>query len=129
MPRFYTCRSCGYENPSLWEKVADGLIAAGFTIPGIEENVTDLGGCLGCGVELQVSRDRETIDVYRKYQPQQYVDMMNDYNIKRKELRIQLMNKKITWRQFSDGLEDLIIRNRAKESDYRDKKEVEPKLS
>lgn len=57
MPRFYTCRSCGYENPSLWEKVADELIAAGFTIPGIEENVTDLGACLGCGVELQVSRD------------------------------------------------------------------------
>lgn len=57
MPRFYTCRSCGYENPSLWEKVADELIAAGFTIPGIEENVTDLGECLGCGVELQVSRD------------------------------------------------------------------------
>ena len=57
MPRFYTCRSCGYENPSLWEKVADGLTAAGFTIPGIEENVTDLGECLGCGVELQVSRD------------------------------------------------------------------------
>lgn len=57
MPRFYTCRSCGYENPSLWEKVAGELIAAGFTIPGIEENVTDLGACLGCGVELQVSRD------------------------------------------------------------------------
>jgi hypothetical protein len=45
---------------------------------------------------------------------------MNDYNIKRKELRVQLMNKKITWRQFSDGLEDLIIRNRAKESEYRE---------
>jgi hypothetical protein len=79
--------------------------------------------------ELQTVRDKETMDIYKKYQPQPYVDLMNDYNIKRKELRIQLMNKKITWRQFSDGLEDLIIRNRSKESDYRDKKEVEPRVS
>jgi hypothetical protein len=78
---------------------------------------------------LQTTRDKETMDVYKKYQPQPYVDLMNDYNIKRKELRIQLMNKKITWRQFSDSLEDLIIRNRSKESDYRDKKEVEPRVS
>ena len=79
--------------------------------------------------ELQTTRDRETIDVYKKYQPQPYVDMMNDYNIKRKELRVQLMNKKITWRQFSDGLEDLIIRNRAKESDYREKTVTEGLVS
>lgn len=79
--------------------------------------------------ELQTTRDLETIDIYKKYQPQPYVDLMNDYNIKRKELRVQLMNKKITWRQFSDGLEDLIIRNRSKENEYREKKEVEPKIS
>ena len=79
--------------------------------------------------ELQTTRDLETIDIYKKYQPHPYVDLMNDYNIKRKELRVQLMNKKITWRQFSDGLEDLIIRNRSKESEYREKQEVEPKLS
>ena len=78
---------------------------------------------------LQTTRDVETIDVYKKFQPQPYVDLMNDYNIKRKELRVQLMNKKITWRQFSDSLEDLIIRNRSKESEYREKKEVEPKIS
>jgi hypothetical protein len=55
--------------------------------------------------------------------------MMVDYNDKRKVLRIQLMSKKITWREFSDGLEDLIIKNRAKESDYREKRIVEPELS
>lgn len=57
MGRFTTCRSCGYENPTLWEKVGEDLINAGFTIPSIEENITDLGACLGCGVELQVSKD------------------------------------------------------------------------
>jgi hypothetical protein len=57
MPRFTTCRSCGFENPTIWEKVAEDLVAAGFSIPSIEENVTDLGECLGCGVELQVSKD------------------------------------------------------------------------
>jgi len=79
--------------------------------------------------ELQVVRDAETIDVYKKFQPPQYVQMMADYNNKRKDLRIQLMNKKITWRQFSDGLEDLIIKNRAKESEYRDKKVIEPEVT
>jgi len=79
--------------------------------------------------ELQVGRDKETIDVYKKFQPPQYIQMMSDYNNKRKDLRIQLTNKKITWRQFSDGLEDLIIKNRAKESEYRDKKDVRPELS
>lgn len=57
MPRFNTCRACGYENPTMWEKVGADLIEAGFTIPSIEEHITDLGSCLGCGVELQVSRD------------------------------------------------------------------------
>ena len=79
--------------------------------------------------ELQVGRDTETIDVYKKFQPPQYVQMMADYNNKRKDLRIQLMNKKITWRHFSDGLEDLIIKNRAKESEYRDKKAIEPEVT
>jgi hypothetical protein len=79
--------------------------------------------------ELQIGRDAETIDVYKKFQPPQYVQMMADYNKKRKDLRIQLINKKITWRQFSDGLEDLVIKNRAKESEYRDKKVVEPEVT
>ena len=79
--------------------------------------------------ELQVGRDKETIDVYKKFQPPQYIQMMVDYNNKRKDLRIQLTNKKITWRQFSDGLENLIIKNRARESEYRDKKAIEPEVT
>jgi hypothetical protein len=51
--------------------------------------------------------------------------MMINYNYMRKELRLRIAQGKITWRQFSDGLEDLIIRNRAKESDYREKKEIQ----
>ena len=51
--------------------------------------------------------------------------MMIEYDKKREVLREQLINKKITWRQFSDALEDLIIRNRAKESEYRDQKTSE----
>jgi len=74
--------------------------------------------------DLQTSRDQETIAVYREYQPSEYVQMMIDYNDKRKTLRLRLMERKNTWRQFSDGLEDLIIRNRAKESDYRNKVET-----
>ena len=74
--------------------------------------------------DLQTSRDQETIAVYREYQSSEYVLMMIDYNDKRKTLRLRLMERKNTWRQFSDGLEDLIIRNRAKESDYRNKVET-----
>ena len=73
--------------------------------------------------ELQTIREQEANLVYKKYQSQEYCEMMIDYDEKRKLLREQLMNKKITWRKFSDGLEDLIIRNRAKESEYRDKKD------
>jgi hypothetical protein len=75
--------------------------------------------------ELQATRDDETIAVYRKFQSSEYVDMMINYNYMRKELRLRIAQGKITWRQFSDGLEDLIIRNRAKESDYREKKEIQ----
>jgi len=78
---------------------------------------------------LQTARDNETIAVYRKFQPPEYVAMMMNYNYMRKELRLRLTQGKITWRQFSDDLEDLIIRNRAKESDYRDKKEAQPVAS
>ena len=74
--------------------------------------------------DLQTTRDQETIAVYREYQSSEYVQMMIDYNDKRKTLRLRLIERKTTWRQFSDGLEDLIIRNRAKESDYRNKVET-----
>lgn len=76
--------------------------------------------------ELQFSRDQETIAVYKEFQSPEYVQMMIDYNDKRKALRLSLIEKKISWRQFSDGLEDLIIRNRARESDYRNKVEARP---
>ena len=74
--------------------------------------------------DLQTSRDQETIAVYREHQSSEYLHMMIDYNDKRKTLRLRLMDRKISWRQFSDSLEDLIVRNRAKESDYRHKVET-----
>jgi len=43
---------------------------------------------------------------------------MDEYNLDRKQLRILLATKKITWRQFVDDLEMLIIKNRAKEKEY-----------
>jgi DNA-directed RNA polymerase subunit RPC12/RpoP len=55
--RFRTCRSCGYENPSLWQKVAENLAEAGYDTPDVTEGVLDLPQCLGDGTELQVSRD------------------------------------------------------------------------
>lgn len=55
--RFTTCRSCGYENPSLMEKVAENLIEAGYDIPDLMGGVLDLAQCLNDGTELQVSKD------------------------------------------------------------------------
>ena len=57
MSRFSTCRSCGFENPGLGEKVVKGLIEAGYAIPDPNAGVLDLPQCLNCGFELQVSRD------------------------------------------------------------------------
>lgn len=54
--RFTTCRSCGYENPSLWEKVAESLADKGYDISSIE-GILDMPQCMGDGTELQVSRD------------------------------------------------------------------------
>jgi hypothetical protein len=45
---------------------------------------------------------------------------MNDYNRKRKTLRIELAQKKITWRQFVDELEMLIIKFLVYEKDFWD---------
>lgn len=54
--RFWTCRSCGFENPTLMSKVADSLESQGYDISS-SEGVLDLPQCFGCGTELQVSRD------------------------------------------------------------------------
>ena len=79
--------------------------------------------------ELQVGRDKKSIEVYKKFQTEKYVEMMIYYNDKRRDLRLDLMDKKITWKQFGENLEDLIIKNRSKESEYRDKKDVQPSVS
>jgi hypothetical protein len=67
---------------------------------------------------LQDKRDLQTLEIYRKYQTNEYVVLMDEYNLDRKQLRILLATKKITWRQFVDDLEILIIKNRAKEKEY-----------
>jgi hypothetical protein len=67
---------------------------------------------------LQDKRDLQTLEIYRKYQTDEYVVLMDEYNLDRKQLRILLATKKITWRQFVDDLEMLIIKNRAKEKEY-----------
>lgn len=54
--RFRSCRSCGFENPTLMSKVADSLESQGYDISSTE-GVLDLPQCFGCGTELQVSRD------------------------------------------------------------------------
>ena len=54
--RFTTCRSCGFENPSRMEKVAEALSAAGYDVFE-EEDVLGLPQCMDDGSELQVSKD------------------------------------------------------------------------
>jgi len=79
--------------------------------------------------DLQVFNDKENVDVYIKYQSQKYVDMRMDFNEKRRLLRLELMNRVITWRQFADSFEDLTIKLNANEREYREKIEVETELS
>lgn len=55
--RFTTCRSCGYLNASLMEKVVESLIEEGYEVSGVTEGVLDLPQCLDDGIELQVSND------------------------------------------------------------------------
>ena len=55
--RYMTCRSCGYENPSLLEKVRQDLIDAGWSLTDLDSEVEALPQCLGCGVQLLVSGD------------------------------------------------------------------------
>ena len=79
--------------------------------------------------DLQVLNDKENVAVYIKYQSQKYVDMRMDFNEKRRLLRLELMNRVITWRQFADSFEDLTIKLNANEREYREKIEVETELS
>ena len=52
---------------------------------------------------------------------------MDGYNLDRKKLRRQFAEKLITWRQFADGLELLIIRNQAAQKDFIPRKQSEAK--
>ena len=79
--------------------------------------------------DLQVFNDKENVDVYIKYQSQKYVDMRMDFNEKRRLLRSELMNRVITWRQFADSFEDLIIKLNANEREYLEEREVDTELS
>lgn len=54
--RFTTCRSCGHENPTLMEKVAESLSEAGYDVFN-EQGVLGLPQCIDDGSELQVSKD------------------------------------------------------------------------
>jgi DNA-directed RNA polymerase subunit RPC12/RpoP len=77
--RFTTCRSCGYENLSLWEKVAENLAADGYDMSVIE-GVLDMPQCLGDGTELQVSRDFTKVFCYvcgREWDRFEFEDIMN----------------------------------------------------
>ena len=77
--------------------------------------------------KLQLDRDQETINVYKKYQSEKFVELMDGYNLDRKKLRRQFAEKVITWRQFADGLELLIIRNQAAQKDFIPRKQSEAK--
>jgi hypothetical protein len=79
--------------------------------------------------DLQVFNDKENVDVYIKYQSQKYVDMRMDFNEKRRLLRSELMNRVITWRQFADSFEDLIIKLNSNEREYLEEREVDTELS
>ncbi len=77
--RFNTCRSCGYENPSLMEKVAENLAADGYDMSVIE-GILDMPQCLGDGTELQVSRDFTKVFCYvcgREWDRFEFEDIMN----------------------------------------------------
>ena len=67
---------------------------------------------------LQKQRDEITLSIYTDYQSAAYVELMDDYNKKRKALRTQLAHREITWRQFVDELQELIQKNRAQEKLY-----------
>ena len=56
-PRFTTCRSCGYDNPTLSEKVAERLLAEGYDLTDSSIGQSTMPQCERCDLELIVSRD------------------------------------------------------------------------
>jgi len=54
--RFQTCRSCGFENPTLTQKVAESLESQGYKLEGSEE-IPNFPQCFGCQKELLLSKD------------------------------------------------------------------------
>jgi hypothetical protein len=54
--RFQTCRSCGFENPTLTQKVAESLESQGYEL-GDSEGSPNLPECFNCQKELLLSKD------------------------------------------------------------------------
>ena len=54
--RFQTCRSCGFENPTLTQKVAVSLESQGYELEGSEE-IPNFPQCFSCQKELLLSKD------------------------------------------------------------------------
>ena len=54
--RFQTCRSCGFENPTLTQKVAASLESQGYELEGSEE-IPNFPQCFSCQKELLLSKD------------------------------------------------------------------------
>ena len=55
--RFQTCRSCGFENPTLTQKVATSLESQGYGQLEGSEEIPNFPQCFGCGKELLLSKD------------------------------------------------------------------------
>ena len=54
--RFQTCRSCGFENPTLTQKVAESLESQGYEL-GNSDGIPNLPECFNCQKELLLSKD------------------------------------------------------------------------
>ncbi len=67
---------------------------------------------------LQTKREATSDEVYKKYQSDDYIAFINEYNQRRKTLRLALAQKKITWRQFVDDLEMQIIQYLDQEKEF-----------
>ena len=76
---------------------------------------------------LQVRRDLITIEVYQKYQSDDFVQIMRIYNADRKALRLRLAQTAITWREFVDQLGILIEINKQSIKELQQTKPASPK--
>ena len=54
--RFRTCRSCGFDNPSLTNQVMESLQNQGYDVQNFE-NVSPMPECFSCAQELLISKD------------------------------------------------------------------------